>query len=80
MATVDKAEELLEKLRSASWDAAVQGSFLDALNYAWYGLKWWSTYDLLSSRVLFWNDSYKLVRFLYALNCINLIFKDTTDS
>jgi len=25
MATVDKAEELLEKLRSASWDAAVQG-------------------------------------------------------
>lgn len=27
MATVDKAEELLEKLRAASWDAAVQGSF-----------------------------------------------------
>jgi oligopeptidase A len=26
MATVDKAEELLEKLRRASWDAAVQGS------------------------------------------------------
>ena len=25
MATVDKAKELLEKLRSASWDAAVQG-------------------------------------------------------
>lgn len=25
MATVEKAEELLEKLRSASWDAAVQG-------------------------------------------------------
>ncbi|XP_039158308.1 organellar oligopeptidase A, chloroplastic/mitochondrial-like [Eucalyptus grandis] len=24
MATIDKAEELLEKLRSASWDAAVQ--------------------------------------------------------
>lgn len=29
MATVEKAEELLEKLRSASWNAAVQGvSFL----------------------------------------------------
>lgn len=27
MATVDKAEELLEKLRSASWNAAVQGIF-----------------------------------------------------
>ena len=27
MATVDKALGLLEKLRSASWDAAVQGSF-----------------------------------------------------
>lgn len=26
MATVDKAQELLEKLRRASWDAAVQGS------------------------------------------------------
>lgn len=25
MATVDKAEDLLEKLRIASWDAAVQG-------------------------------------------------------
>jgi len=25
MATVDKAEELLEKLRRASWDPAVQG-------------------------------------------------------
>lgn len=25
MAAVDKAEELLEKLRSASWNAAVQG-------------------------------------------------------
>ena len=25
MATVEKAEELLEKLRGASWDAAVQG-------------------------------------------------------
>lgn len=33
MATVEKAEELLEKLRSASWNAAVQGNplvqFLD---------------------------------------------------
>lgn len=28
MATVEKAEELLEKLRSASWDAAVQGTLL----------------------------------------------------
>lgn len=27
MATVDKAEELLEKLRSASWNAAVQGKY-----------------------------------------------------
>lgn len=27
MATVEKAEELLEKLRSASWNAAVQGRF-----------------------------------------------------
>lgn len=26
MATVDKAEELLEKLRRASWDPAVKGS------------------------------------------------------
>lgn len=26
MATVKKAEELLEKLRSASWNSAVQGS------------------------------------------------------
>lgn len=26
MATVDKAAELLKKLRRASWDAAVQGS------------------------------------------------------
>lgn len=25
MATVEKAEELLEKLRSASWDPAVKG-------------------------------------------------------
>lgn len=25
MATIDKAEELLEKVRSASWDSAVQG-------------------------------------------------------
>jgi len=25
MASIDKAEELLEKIRSASWDAAVQG-------------------------------------------------------
>jgi len=28
MATVEKAAELLEKLRSASWDAAVQGNIL----------------------------------------------------
>lgn len=28
MATVEKAEELLEKLRSASWGAAVQGTML----------------------------------------------------
>lgn len=28
MATVEKAEELLEKLRSASWNAAVQGNNL----------------------------------------------------
>lgn len=27
MATVDKAEELLEKLRAASWNPAVQGKF-----------------------------------------------------
>jgi oligopeptidase A len=26
MATVEKAEELLEKLRTASWNAAVQGN------------------------------------------------------
>lgn len=32
MATVDKAEELLEKLRSASWDAAVQGNVV-CLNF-----------------------------------------------
>lgn len=30
MATVDKAQELLEKLRSASWNAAVQGDLLTA--------------------------------------------------
>lgn len=30
MATVDKAQELLEKLRSSSWNAAVQGGFLNA--------------------------------------------------
>ena len=34
MATVDKAEGLLEKLCSASWDAAVQGSFFYALNHS----------------------------------------------
>lgn len=28
MATVEKAGELLEKLRSASWDSAVKGSHL----------------------------------------------------
>lgn len=28
MATVDKALELLEKIRSASWDPAVQGTLL----------------------------------------------------
>ena len=28
MATVEKADELLEKLRSASWAPAVQGNFL----------------------------------------------------
>lgn len=28
MATVEKAEELLEKLRNASWGAAVQGTIL----------------------------------------------------
>lgn len=28
MATVDKAKELLEELRGASWNAAVQGIFL----------------------------------------------------
>ena len=33
MATVDKAEELLEKLRSASWNAAVQGIMLDIVSY-----------------------------------------------
>ncbi len=31
MATVQKAEELLEKLRTASWDAAVQGNMLDKI-------------------------------------------------
>lgn len=31
MATVQKAEELLEKLRSASWDAAVQGIILNVI-------------------------------------------------
>lgn len=31
MATVDKAFELLEKLRSASWDPAVQGICLDVI-------------------------------------------------
>ncbi|PPD94849.1 hypothetical protein GOBAR_DD08130 [Gossypium barbadense] len=34
MATVDKAEELLEKIRSASWDAAVRGIMLN-LVYFW---------------------------------------------
>lgn len=28
MATIDKAEELLEKLRAASWDAAVKGNYV----------------------------------------------------
>jgi len=28
MATVEKAEELLEKLRAASWNAAVQGNII----------------------------------------------------
>ena len=28
MATVEKAEELLEELRIASWDAAVQGNIV----------------------------------------------------
>lgn len=28
MATIDKAEELLEKLRTASWDAAVKGNYV----------------------------------------------------
>lgn len=31
MATVDKAQELLEKLRSASWNAAVQGDFFNSI-------------------------------------------------
>lgn len=46
MATVEKAAELLEKLRSASWDAAVQGNiqrryiqinllFLKQVGYCW---------------------------------------------
>lgn len=30
MATVEKAEELLEKLRSASWNAGVQGKLLES--------------------------------------------------
>lgn len=33
MATVDKAEELLEKLRSASWNAAVQGIMQEIVSY-----------------------------------------------
>ena len=28
MATINKAEELIEDLRSASWNAAIQGSVL----------------------------------------------------
>lgn len=28
MATVDKAKELLEKIRAASWDAAVKGKYV----------------------------------------------------
>lgn len=41
MATVDKAEELLEKLRAASWNPAVQGKF--DYKYSYFG-----TYMLLS--------------------------------
>ncbi|KAI3816480.1 hypothetical protein L1987_16178 [Smallanthus sonchifolius] len=35
MATVDKAEELLEKMRSASWNAAVQGDYFSFLMGQW---------------------------------------------
>ncbi|KAK8270993.1 hypothetical protein V6Z11_D11G233200, partial [Gossypium hirsutum] len=41
MATVDKAEELLEKLRSASWNAAVQGA-LEADNLSHWDINFWS--------------------------------------
>ena len=35
MATVEKAEDLLEKLRSASWNAAVQGGVFIYSAYKW---------------------------------------------
>lgn len=35
MATVEKAEELLEKLRSASWNSAVQGIVKFLINKFW---------------------------------------------
>jgi len=35
MATVEKAEELLEKLRAASWDPSVQGNSLEWIHAPW---------------------------------------------
>lgn len=38
MATVDRVEELLEKLRSASWDHAVQGTVTSCISSELVGL------------------------------------------
>lgn len=71
MATVDKAEELLEKLRAASWDAAVQGSFF-ICTLLFKGLMWskiGGPHMIWSSRVLFWNNLYKLEVFVFIKLC-----------
>ncbi|KAI3704590.1 hypothetical protein L1987_74815 [Smallanthus sonchifolius] len=74
MATVSKAEELLEKLRSASWNAAVQGApEADELTH-WDTVFWserlceskYEINEVISPRIMFTNSAAQCYYYLFS--------------
>lgn len=49
MATVNKAQELIEELRSASWNYAIQGNYAILINNCTGAFHFKRTFELLSA-------------------------------
>lgn len=79
MATINKAEELIEDLQSASWNAAIQGSvlpgcYLEAWMEYWYIilLDFWSIEEKNYMKKIFIHISLYLANFSFCILILHM--------